>query len=296
MTGLVLLLGLLGGLHAATWGAYKDSPFEGFHPRSFVRSVAVGAAVGLGLGAVVGPAPALLLLGLVYAGERLVTEWWKAFLREDPQGGYTIPMRFAVAGRPVDSRLRRYATGGAVLLVLVLLPVAVRLVEPDAPVAWVTVLVGGAGGWATAVGGAWKDAPIEGFSGWKVLRSPAVATAWAMLLRPLTDDWLLLVVAAGGLSVLVIETYKTFLTGGRPPGKFAGRPVRAVGPGIRRGCQVLHCLAYGALAAVVLGGPSAFVPVAASVAVAMLVTAHRAVSPAAAREPDADAELRRESA
>src|SRR3954453_5384896 len=33
---------------------------------------------------------------------------------------------------------------------------------------------------ATAVGGAWKDAPIEGFSGWKFLRSPAIATAWAV--------------------------------------------------------------------------------------------------------------------
>ncbi len=88
-----------------------------------MRSIALGAAVALVLGAVVGPVPALLLVGLVYAGERLVTEWWKAFLREDPQAAYTIPMRFAVAGRPVDSRLPRYATGAAVLLVLVLLPV-----------------------------------------------------------------------------------------------------------------------------------------------------------------------------
>jgi hypothetical protein len=296
MSGLALFLGLLGGLHAATWGAFKDSPFEGFCRRSFLRSLVLGAGAGLVVAALVGPVPALLLLGLVYAGERLVTEWWKAFLREDPQAGYTIPMRFAVAGRPVDALLPRYATGFAVLLALVALPALVRLVEPDVPAAWVTVLVGGAGGWATAVGGAWKDAPVEGFSGWKFLRSPAVATGWAMLLRPLADDWLLLVVASGGLSVLVIETYKTFLTGGRPPGKFAGRAVREVGHHVRRTCQVLHCLVYGALAAVVLGGPSAFVTAAATVAVAMLVTAHRAVSPAAAREPDTDAELRRERA
>lgn len=297
--GTALLLGVLGGLHAATWGGYKDSPFEGFHRRSFLRSVALGATAGLvatAVGVVAGPVPALLLLGLVYAGERLVTEWWKAFLRDEPQAAYTIPMRFAVAGRPVDSRLPRYLTGGAVLLVLVLLPVVVRLVEPDAPAAWATVLVGGAGGWATAVGGAWKDAPVEGFSGWKFLRSPAVATGWAVLLRPLTDDWLLLLVAAGGLSVLVIETYKTFLTGGRPPGKFAGRAERLVRHGVRPTCRAVHCLVYGALAAVVLDAPSAFVPVAAAVSVVMLVTAHRTVSPTAAREPDADAELRRESA
>ena len=46
------------------------------------------------------------------------------------------------------------------------------------------MLVGGTGGWLTAVGGAWKDAPVEGFSGWKFLRSPAVATGWALLLAP----------------------------------------------------------------------------------------------------------------
>jgi hypothetical protein len=26
----IWLVGLFGGLHAASWGAYKDSPFEGF--------------------------------------------------------------------------------------------------------------------------------------------------------------------------------------------------------------------------------------------------------------------------
>ena len=109
----------------------------------------------------------------------------------------------------------------------------------------------------------------------------------------------MLVVSAGGLSVLVIETYKTFLTGGRPPGKFHGKPVRFVAWTARRRCRALHCLLCGALAAVVLGGSlSAFVPVAGTVAVAMLVTAHRSVVPAGTttREPDADAELRRERA
>ena len=56
-----------------------------------------------------------------------------------------------------------------------------------------------AGGWLTAVGGAWKDAPVEGFSGWKFLRSPAVATLWAIVLCRFTGDWVLLAVAAAGL-------------------------------------------------------------------------------------------------
>ena len=91
---------------------------------------------------------------------------------------------------------------------------------------------------------------------------------------------------------------KLTATGGRPPGKFHGKPVRFVAWTARRRCRVLHCLLCGALAVVVLGSLSAFVPVAGTVAVAMLVTDHRSVVPAGTttREPDADAELRRERA
>ena len=35
----VVILALLTGTHAATWGAFKDSPFEGFKPVSFARTI-----------------------------------------------------------------------------------------------------------------------------------------------------------------------------------------------------------------------------------------------------------------
>ena len=163
---------------------------------------------------------------------------------------------------------------------------------------WATVVVGGAGGWLTAVGGAWKDAPIEGFSGWKFLRSPAVATLWALVLVPVVDDWWVLAVSAGGLSVLVIETYKTFLTGGRPPGKFAGKPVRFLQRAARDRARLLHCLVYGAIAGLAFGSARLVVPVAGGIAVAMLMTSHRSrvVPGTTVREPDADAEIRRATA
>ena len=41
---LLLVTGTLAGLHAATWGAFKDSPYEGFRATRFLRSIAVGAA------------------------------------------------------------------------------------------------------------------------------------------------------------------------------------------------------------------------------------------------------------
>ena len=250
----VIFLALLAGTHAATWGAFKDSPFEGFKPVSFVRSIviavvlAVALALATDLETVMAP---IVFLGVLYGVERLATELWKSFVREDDQDAYAIPMRVAILGRIVEGRFARYAMGLIVLVVVVGMGGAAAALQPTGGGHLaLLVIVGGIGGWLTAVGGAWKDAPVEGFSGWKFLRSPVVATAWTIFLLPFTHDWVALSVAAAGLSVLAIETYKTFFTGGRPPGKFDGKPVR---PGVgvqRRRCQLLHSAVYGCLAAV----------------------------------------------
>jgi hypothetical protein len=187
------------------------------------------------------------VVGLCVTGERLCTEWWKTFVREDPQEAYAIPMRFAVRGRPVESRAVRHLVGAATVvgLLLAVHTASIGQRRLGATPWWVDVLVGATGGWLTAVGGAWKDAPIEGFSPWKFLRSPAVATAWAIVLLPFAETWWVLAVAAGGWSVASIETYKTFLTGGRPPGKFAGKPVRFHAALPRRWCRVTHATCWG---------------------------------------------------
>ncbi len=193
----------------------------------------------------------LVFVGLIYAVERLATELWKSFLREDDQEAYAIPMRIAILGRTVDGQVSRYLMGIGVLVAVVVMALAAAALQPaDGGSLSLLVLVGGIGGWLTAVGGAWKDAPVEGFSGWKFLRSPVVATAWTIMLLPFTQDWVALTFAAAGLSVLSIETYKTFFTGGRPPGKFDGKPMR---PGVevqRHRCQLLHSGVYVCLASV----------------------------------------------
>jgi len=218
-------IGLLVGLHIASWGAYKDAPYEGFRLISYLRSVLLAAAVAI-LITVLAPELAtniVVLVGAVYAIERLATEGWKSILREQDQTRYTIPMRLAFGGQPVNHNGIRY-TAGAVLgsgtiAALLELNTLQHGLQP-LPALLVILTVGSAGGWATAAGGAWKDAPIEGFSGWKFLRSPAVATAWAMLIFFLANNWVALLLASSGFAVASIETYKTFLTGGRPPGKF----------------------------------------------------------------------------
>jgi hypothetical protein len=86
-------------------------------------------------------------------------------------------------------------------------------------------LISSAGGWVSAVGGAWKDAPIEGFQTLKFFRSPALAALWALLLAQLTPDLVLVTLAATGYTIATTETYKSFLFPSKPRGKFAGKPV-----------------------------------------------------------------------
>jgi hypothetical protein len=248
----VVMLALLTGTHAATWGAFKDSPFEGFKPVSFARTIvlAVLAALVLALTTALETTTApLVFVGLIYAVERLATELWKSFIRVDDQDAYAIPMRIAVLGRTVDGRGPRYLMGVVIFVAVVAMALIAAALQPaNGGPLYLLVVVGGIGGWLTAVGGAWKDAPVEGFSGWRFLRSPVVATAWTTMLLPFTQDWVALTFAAAGLSVLSIETYKTFFTGGRPPGKFDGKPIRP-GVGVQRHrCQLLHSGVYVCLA------------------------------------------------
>jgi len=244
-------------LHVTTWGAFKDSPYEGFHPVRQVRTVIIATLAALAVvmtGGVVVASTLLPALGVVYAVERLATEWWKSIIRSDDQAQYTIPMRLGFRGRPVDHHALRWTIGFAVALALIVAGILTHLAQAhfgSAVPPWLAaVTVGGLGGWLTAVGGAWKDAPVEGFSGWKFMRSPAVATAWAFPLSMLTTNWLMLSLAAAGLAVASIETYKTFFTGGRAPGKFAGKRARWVNPQLRLMLGRVHAAGWIAFGAV----------------------------------------------
>jgi hypothetical protein len=82
------------------------------------------------------------------------------------------------------------------------------------------------GGWISAFGGAWKDAPSEGFQTLRFFRSPALASLMAMGLAGLTESLLLVTLAATGYTIAMTETCKTFFFPSTPRGKFAGMPIR----------------------------------------------------------------------
>ncbi|HEV2130883.1 MAG TPA: hypothetical protein VGR27_07265 [Longimicrobiaceae bacterium] len=155
-------------------------------------------------------------------------ELWKGFIREEDQSKYFIPMQFHILGRVVHSRAVRWSVlAGVIALLLVVGYGVYRLqgMEHGIPRWVLLVTIGSVGGWLTAFGGAWKDAPIEGFETLKFFRSPLISFVWAVLLSRFTDDLLLISLAAAGYSVATIETYKTFFFPSKPRGKFAGKPV-----------------------------------------------------------------------
>ncbi|MEP7345371.1 MAG: hypothetical protein ABI877_08890, partial [Gemmatimonadaceae bacterium] len=175
-----LVVGTLVGLHVATWGMYKDAIHEGFHVARYFRSVVVGAAVAVAMYSYTGldltsPGGLVVFFGMVYVCERVIVEIWKTCFRNENQSKYTIPMQFQLLRTPVRSRILRAAVGVLCLSVVGLAAWGINgLQETALPVHPVVaaLAIGSVGGWLTAIGGAWKDAPVEGFEPLKFLRSP----------------------------------------------------------------------------------------------------------------------------
>lgn len=233
-------VGLMSGCHTSIWGMYKDALHEGFGLGTFARSIAIGGVVAVVIQATLRlPLPAphalFLLFGLAYAAERGIVEVWKTFIREEDQSKYFIPMQFSIRGVPVASRGTRLAAGAAYIAAVVLsLAVVASLDDSGATFSHVTraALAGLVVGMLLAVGGAWKDAPEEGFDIVKFFRSPVLTVLYACLMAQLTTDYLLIAVAAIGYERATAETYKTFFFPSKPRGKFSGKPV--LYPGLLR--------------------------------------------------------------
>lgn len=230
---IALITGLLAGAHTSTWGMYKDSPHEGFTNRQFFRSIVIS-----GIAAPViwwvskldltMAANIWLLFGSTYAIERLILEYYKTFLREQDQSKYTIPMQFAVFGKVVKSRSARLSVGAGYALGIILIGLGLNYMETNKDMfsGWLGIfLAGSIGGWVSAFGGAWKDAPIEGFETFKFFRSPAFAFFYGALAALFTQNFFLIALCGIGFTVATIETYKTFFFPSKPRGKFAETPI-----------------------------------------------------------------------
>ena len=224
------LVGIASGADASIWGMYKDAPHEGFYWSRFIRSMLIGGVAAIAIQMLFAlrlPAPGavLVLFGLAYAVERALVEGWKTFIREEDQSKYAIPMQFAVKGKPVRSRAARWIALGVTLAFIGVAATVMQAVSRSTSSILYAALAGLIAGMVIAVGGAWKDAPIEGFDFLKFWRSPALTVIAAVLLFPLIGNAVLAGIAAIGYERAASENYKTFFFPARPRGKFAGKPI-----------------------------------------------------------------------
>jgi hypothetical protein len=230
---MALFIGLISGAHTSTWGMYKDSPHEGFSWPRYFRSIVVSALAALGWQLAVGfdlasAAARVVLFGLTYVTERGLVELYKGYLREEDQSKYFIPMQFHVMGRVIHDRRVRWSVAAAWVAAVLLVAWGLHSLQasrPEIPGWAVVLLIGSIGGWLSAFGGAFKDAPVEGFETFKFFRSPVVALLWSLLVACFSRDYLHIALCGLGYTVATIETYKTFFFPNKPRGKFAGKPI-----------------------------------------------------------------------
>lgn len=224
-------VGLAVGLHTATWGMFKDAPHEGFTWSTYLRSPLLALLIAVGLSTAGGLVPsdaggAVVLFGVTYGLERGLIEFYKTFLREEDQSKYTIPMQFSVGGEVVESRAVRLGVGALYLTVELAVLAGVWWLDRRGPAlgtVGTALAVGSLGGWISAVGGAWKDAPVEGFHLLKFFRSPLIAFLWGLLMAGLTGSYVAVFLGSIGYTVATTETYKTFFFPHEDRGKFQGK-------------------------------------------------------------------------
>jgi len=231
-----IITGLAVGLHCSTWGMYKDSPHEGFEWAKYLRSAIIGVIYGPIVYSIIRfdlstSAGIFLLFGSIYLFERATLEIWKTFIRTEDQSKYFIPMQLHVLGKVIESRRTRYIAAffyvGAILLVSWGIWSIYQLYLSNSfnlnP--YFILLFLSVGGWISAFGGAWKDAPLEGFETFKFFRSPSISYTYAFIAANLTDNFVIITLCSIGFTIATIETYKTFFFPNRPRGKFAGKPI-----------------------------------------------------------------------
>jgi hypothetical protein len=108
-----MVLGLMAGLHTATWGMYKDAIHEGFTLGRFLRSVIVSGVSAPVIVLLTGLDPLtasglVVLFGVTYCTERAIVEFWKTFIRFVDQSKFTIPMQFHVFGQVIPQKPTRW--------------------------------------------------------------------------------------------------------------------------------------------------------------------------------------------
>jgi hypothetical protein len=222
-TAAIATLGLAAGFHGALYGAYKDSPHESFLPRRFVREIVIALAVSLSLPALhpsAGSESAFVLYLSIFALTRIATEFWKLFLRVEPQQGFRIPTQVHCVTGVVHNRILRLLLGSGFLVSIYGIGALGALIPGWWPPAVHGLLVGGSIGIAEAIAGAYKDGSIEGFSWRKFAKSPSFGALGGVIASGHTLDDAFLLLASIGSMRMFLELLFKMVARHYTPGKF----------------------------------------------------------------------------
>jgi hypothetical protein len=218
----VIALGFAAGLHGALYGAYKDSPHESFKPARFAREIVIALAAAAGLAAIA-PATArqsgFVIYLSIFAVTRIATEFWKLFVRVEPQDGFRIPTQIHCVGDVVHHPLLRLLLGAGFLASIYGIWALCTLIPAGAPAGVRGLLVGLAIGTAEALAGSYKDGSIEGFHWFKFAKSPAFGAIGGLVAGHTTDLAFLLLAAIGTMRMLLELLFK-MMPRDYAPGKF----------------------------------------------------------------------------
>jgi len=218
-------LGLAAGLHGATYGAYKDSPHESFLVGRFVRELVIALVAAAGL-VVFFPAAreqsAFILFLTAFALTRIVTEFWKLFIRVEPQDGFRIPTQMHRVSGVVTTPWIRLALGIGFLASIQGIWALCTMIPDEWPAPLKGLLAGLAIGTGEAIAGAYKDGSIEGFYWFKFFKSPTFGAIGGLVASGHTDNvhQPFLVLASIGTMRMLLELLFKMVRRDYAPGKF----------------------------------------------------------------------------
>jgi hypothetical protein len=216
-------VGALAGLHGALYGAYKDSPHESFLARRFLREIAIAVTVSLALPALHPAAQhqsTFVLYLSVFALTRIITEFWRLFVRVEPQGDFRIPTQIHCVTGVVHNPVLRLLMGLGFLLSIYGIGMLGTVFPESWPPALHGVALGLSMGVSEALAGAYKDGTIEGFAWRKFAKSPAFGVLGGVIASGHTMDDAFLLLATIGSMRMFLELLFKMVVADYAPGKF----------------------------------------------------------------------------
>jgi hypothetical protein len=216
------LLGFAAGLHGASYGAYKDSPHESFLLRRFIRELSISTLVAVALNGagLTGGQSAFVVYLSAFALTRIATEFWKLFVRTEPQSGYRIPTQMHWVKGVIHNRFLRLALGVGFVASIYGIWALCTQIPASVPPPLRGLLVGLAIGCAEALAGAYKDGTIEGFYWYKFAKSPVFGALGGVIAAGHTQHLGFLLLASIGSMRMFLELLFKLLVRDYAPGKF----------------------------------------------------------------------------